>query len=165
MPSIDPTTGKPLSGAQKRARAAAAKAAQYAERAAAKPEPALSAAAAAGPAAPSFEQLAAGSRLSGTHEDFARLPPAPLDDPAAAIAWVNSAALIGLQQVLQDPKLTPPERWGWLERFGRMLGMIRDKASEQALMKAWKAAQTEKAQTQGTVSAGNRSKTPLPRPS
>lgn len=163
MPSIDPTTGKPLSGAQKRARAAAAKAAQYAERAAAKPDPAPSAAAAE-PAAPSFEQLAAGSRLSGTHEDFARLPPAPLDDPAAAIAWVNSAALIGLQQVLQDPKLTPPERWGWLEKFGRMMGMIRDKASEQAALKQWKAAQTTKAQTQGTVNANSRSKTPLPRP-
>lgn len=154
MPAKDPKTGKPLSGAQKRARAAAKSTASYKTRAAktrAAKKPA------AGPAAPAATTASPAS-------DFDRLPPAPIGDPASAIAWVNDAMLIALDQILRDTNLAAPERWGWLEKFGKALGYLKDKSAEQHAIKRALSAQQAQVQAQGTVSAAGRFKTAVSRP-
>lgn len=112
MPQIDPKTGKQLSGAKKRA-------------AAKKRVSAYKAATAATPArAPSASA-------------FASMPPAPLGNPAEAVAWVNDLMLLALDQVIRDPALDGNnlERWRQIKEFGKALGMVRDKASEQHRLK------------------------------
>lgn len=96
--------------------------------------------------------------------DFARLPPPPLGDPATAIAWVNDALLIALSQVLKDPALTNLDRWKWVKDFGQALGMLRDKAAEQASIKKALAGQQATQAAQGTFSAAGRTKKAIPRP-
>lgn len=156
MPARDPKTGKPLSGAQKRARAAAKSTSSYKARAAKKP-------AAKKPAAASAAPAPAASTASPA-SDFDRLPPAPIGDPAGAIAWANDAMLIALDQILRDTNLAAPERWGWLEKFGKALGYLKDKSAEQHAIKRALSAQQAQVQAQGTVSAAGRFKTAVSRP-
>ncbi len=155
MPAKDPKTGKPLSGAQKRARAAAKSTASYKARAAKK-------SAAKKPAAASAAPAPAASTASPASD---RLPPAPIGDPAGAIAWANDAMLIALDQILRDTNLAAPERWGWLEKFGKALGYLKDKSAEQHSIKRALSAQQAQVQAQGTVSAAGRFKTAVSRPS
>lgn len=150
MPSKNPTTGRPLSGAAKRKRAALAQTAAYVARAKKAPAAPQAAQPAPAPASPA--------------SDFDRLPAAPLGQPAQAIAWVNDALLISLDQVLRNQHLAAPERWGWVERFGKALGMVRDKSAEQAEIRKALASQQSAAQARGTVSADGRSKKTISRP-
>lgn len=97
--------------------------------------------------------------------DFSRLPSAPIGDSARSIAWVNDAMLIAFDQVIRDATLTNIERWQWMERLGKALGMLRDKAAEQqTIKKALKETDTEY-QSRGTVSANGRTKKTISRPS
>jgi hypothetical protein len=97
--------------------------------------------------------------------DFSRLPSAPIGDSARSIAWVNDAMLIAFDQVIRDATLTNIERWQWMERLGKALGMLRDKAAEQqTIKKALKEKDTED-QSRGTVSANGRTKKTISRPS
>lgn len=117
MPIKDPATGKPLGGAALRRRKQ-----QLSQGA---PDPA--------PQAP--DPATAGAPPAGPRPslaDFADLPPPPLGDSAAAIAWANDIALIALHQVLREPTLTNPERWRWIKDLLAVVGMVRDKAAEQA---------------------------------
>lgn len=145
MPQLNPKTGRQLSGAAKR-KAAAARTSGYVAR------------------AKKVKAAPAAQAYASPTSAFDRLPPAPLGDPATAIAWVNDALLIALDQALRDPALLPPERWGWIERFGKALGMIRDKSAEQAAIKKSLASQQSAAAAQGTVSAAGRAKTTVSRP-
>jgi hypothetical protein len=144
VPQRNPKTGKQLSGGAKRA-AAKRRADTY------------KAAAAATAAQPAHTPPAAG--------DFAELEPPPLGRPAEAIAWCNDVLLIALYQVLRDPALGNLERWSWIQKFGTALGLIRDKASEQAAIKKALEAQHADRLAQGTVSASGRTKKAVPRPS
>lgn len=114
MPQIDPKTGKQLSGAKKRA--------------AAKKRVSAYKAAAATAATPA---------RAPNSVDFAAMPPAPLGNPAEAVAWVNDLMLLALDQVIRDPALDGNnlERWRQIKEFGKALGMVRDKASEQHRLK------------------------------
>jgi hypothetical protein len=97
--------------------------------------------------------------------EFSRLPSAPIGDSARSIAWVNDAMLIAFDQVIRDATLTNIERWQWMERLGKALGMLRDKAAEQqTIKKALKEKDTED-QSRGTVSANGRTKKTISRPS
>ena len=96
--------------------------------------------------------------------DFSRLPSAPIGDSARSIAWVNDAMLIAFDQVIRDATLTNIERWQWMERLGKALGMLRDKAAEQDKIKKSLKDDSDQAKTQGTVSASGRTKKTIPRP-
>lgn len=73
--------------------------------------------------------------------------------------------LIAFDQVIRDATLTNIERWQWMERLGKALGMLRDKAAEQqTIKKALKETDTED-QSRGTVSANGRTKKTISRPS
>lgn len=166
------TKRKHLSGAAKR-KAARERAAAYATASAESavhppladapvaeqlPSPTAPAEPAPGPAAAA---AAARARAVG---NFSQLEPPPLGAPARAIAWVNDAVLLALDQVLRDPALTNPERWKWIKDMAAVLGMVRDKASEQAEIKRVLAAQQSTEQTHGTEPADGRSKKEVPRP-
>jgi hypothetical protein len=146
-----------LSGAQKRKAAR-----ERAERAAAAESAAVPTAPASTQTPPPAPTAAARSSRAA---DFAQLEPAPLGAPAQAIAWVNDCLLLALDQVLRDPDLKNTERWRWIKEFSAVLGMVRDKASEQAAIK--RALRTHEAteKAQGTVHADGRSKKTVPRPS
>ena len=136
MPQRDPKTGKELSGAAKR---------KITSRRQAR-----------------VEEMGVDPSSVG---DFARLPSAPIGDSARSIAWVNDAMLIAFDQVIRDALLTNIERWQWMERLGKALGMLRDKAAEQqTIKKALKETDTED-QSRGTVSASGRIKKTISRPS
>ena len=96
--------------------------------------------------------------------DFSRLPSAPIGDSARSIAWVNDAMLIAFDQVIRDATLTNIERWQWMERLGKALGMLRDKAAEQDKIKKSLKDDSDQAKTQGTVSASGRTKKTISRP-
>lgn len=117
MPQIDPKTGKQLSGAKKRA-------------AARKRSSAYKAGAAAVAAAPA--SASAPPQIPGS-ADFASMPPAPIGNPAEAVAWVNDLMLLALDQVIRDPALDGNnlERWRQIKEFGKALGMVQAKAAEQ----------------------------------
>lgn len=104
MPSCD-ASGKPLSGATLRRRARQ-KRTQYA---------AALAEAGHGP----------------TAADFAPVVSPPVGKPTETLAWANEVIAIAMSQAMRDPALTNPERWRWIKDFAAVLGMLRDKASEQ----------------------------------
>lgn len=139
MPQRDPKTGKQLSGSAKR-KAAKQKKVSYAKAVATATAP-----------------------VPGS-SDFDKLSPAPLGRSAEAIAWVNDAVLIALEQVLRHPTLPCPERWKWIKDYAAVLGMVRDKAAEQVAIKKALASQQAAHQAQGTVSASGRTKKTVPRP-
>ena len=72
--------------------------------------------------------------------------------------------LIAFEQVLRDGTLTNIERWQWMERLGKALGMLRDKAAEQDKIKKSLKDDSDQAKTQGTVSASGRTKKTISRP-
>lgn len=123
MPQIDPKTGKQLSGAKKRA-AAKKRTGAY--------KAAVAAVAAVAASAPPTDQA-----RTPNSADFAAMPPAPLGNPAEAVAWVNDLMLVALDQVIRDPSLDGNnlERWRQIKEFGKALGMIQAKASEQHRLK------------------------------
>lgn len=137
MPSRDPKTGRPISGAEGRQRRDA-RAAEQAR--------------------------ASAMNLEAAAADFDRLEQAPVGDSARAISWVNDAMLIAFEQVLRDGTLTNIERWQWMERLGKALGMLRDKAAEQDKIKRSLKDDSDQAKTQGTVSASGRTKKTISRP-
>lgn len=119
MPQIDPKTGKQLSGAAKR-KATKKRTTTY--------KTAVAAVAASGPGA--------AQQIPGS-ADFAGLAPAPIGNPAEAVAWVNDLMLVALQQVIRDPSLDGNnlERWRQIKEFGKALGMVQAKAAEQNRLK------------------------------
>lgn len=180
------TTRKYLSGAAKR-KAAKEKAAAYAAATAAaeappaapvadapaappaadvvaQPPAAPPARRAAPPAPDPGAAAATASARARAVADFGQLEPPPLGAPARAIAWVNDAVLLALDQVLRDPALTNPERWRWIKDLSAVLGMVRDKASEQADIKRVLEQQQKAEHAQGTVPADGRLKKEIPRP-
>lgn len=150
MPSKDPVTGKNLGGAALKRRRQAQK----------RPAPAPA------PAAPQAtgEPLPAGPVPDLA--DFAGLEPPPLGDPSAAISWANDVALIALHQVLRDPTLDNVVRWRWIKDLLAVVGMVRDKAAEQARLAklAERSGLTERrGKAQGAKSLGNIQKPPTAR--
>lgn len=109
MPARDKKTGKPLSGAQKRA-AAKTKRAAYAQAAATSPDPVP------------------------TYKDFAVLPDAPVGK-AEGVAYASDAVLLALQQVIRDPALTNVDRWRWIKDLSAVVGMVKDKARDERVLK------------------------------
>lgn len=67
--------------------------------------------------------------------DFATLPPPPVGKSEQAISWVFDALVVALSQVTRDPLLTDRERWQWMERLGKTIGMLSDKAHAQQKIK------------------------------
>lgn len=102
----------------------------------------------------------AGAPLAG----FEDIQPPPLGRPVEAIAWVNDVVLRALYNALCDPTLKGAERYRWIKDFSAVVGMIRDKAAEQAAIKdAMRDASKQEANA-GTVSADGRRKTPVEKP-
>lgn len=139
MPIKDPKTGKPLGGAALK-RLRKAKATTYAAAVASSPTPVPGA------------------------SDFDKLDPAPIGRSAEAIAWVNDAVLIALEQVIRHPTLPCPDRWKWIKDYAAVLGMVRDKVAEQVSIKKALASQNAQQAAQGTVVASGRIKKAVPRP-
>jgi len=67
--------------------------------------------------------------------DFAPLPPPPVGKSEQAILWAFNALVVALSQVTRDPLLTDHERWQWMERLGKTIGMLSDKAQAQQKIK------------------------------
>lgn len=109
MPARDPKTGKALSGAAKRKRAKVNTTA-YAKAAANSPDPVP------------------------TYKDFAILPDAPIGKPEGC-AYASDATLLALQQVIRDPALSNMERWRWIKDLSAVVGMTKDKARDERLLK------------------------------
>jgi hypothetical protein len=65
----------------------------------------------------------------------AMLPPPPVGDPTAAIAYAADCALIALAEVQADEQLTAEQRWGWVDKLTKALGMTYAKASIQHRLK------------------------------
>lgn len=133
MPSVDKKTGKPVGGAAKaRARKAKLKAAQKR-----KPAP--------------------------TTVSFADLPDPPLDDTAALITWGAKSLAVAMRKAQQDVGAFEAERdqWRFVADCAAKLGMIRDKATEQAkLQKAAAAA----GKVSGVKPTGAQSLAAVPKP-
>lgn len=164
MPTKDPKTGRPLSGAAKRALAAARQGAPEPEA----PSPAQRFAerekkrtkATAKPPAATGQELPP-NRPDGA---YGELEPPPLGKPEQAIAWANDVVLVAMDQVVRDVGLKAAERWRWIKDFAAVLGMLRDKSAEQVAIKRILAKQTQDEKSQGTVSADGRSKASIPKP-
>lgn len=75
--------------------------------------------------------------------DFDRLPPPPVGDPVEAIAWANDLVLLNLNQVVRHPGLEPQMRWRYVKELVAVLGLVRDKAHTQALVKKLRKQQQE----------------------
>lgn len=124
MPQINPKTGKQLSGGAKRAAAKQRTTAYKAGVAAA---------------------TAQGVTVPGA-ADFARLGQSPVGNPAEGVAHVNDVLMVALDQVIRHPSIDCLTRWRWIKDFAAVIGMCRDKASEQARIK-------KLAESMGQVSA------------
>lgn len=133
MPSIDPKTGKPVGGAAK-ARARKAKITAQRKR---KPAP--------------------------TTVSFADLPDPPLDDTAALITWGAKSLAVVMRKSMQDLSLFDAERdqLRFIADCAAKLGMIRDKASEQAKLQKAAAAAGKVA---GVKATGAQSLAAVPKP-
>lgn len=75
--------------------------------------------------------------------DFDCLPPPPVGDPVEAIAWANDLVLLNLNQVVRHPGLEPQVRWRHVKELVAVLGLVRDKAHTQALVKKLRKQQQE----------------------
>ena len=121
MPTIDPKTGKRISGAAQRKAVATATAVAIANQA---KRPRV-------------------KKPKSAGLDFDSLPPPPLNDPLGAMGWWNDVLLTCADQILRDPHLTLEARVRFLADFSAKAGMIRDKAAESRAIKTALAA-TEK---------------------
>lgn len=100
----------------------------------------------------------------GIPRAFAELEPPPLKRPAQAIAWANDVVLLALHQVLHDPDLKPADRYRWIKDYAAVIGMLRDKAAEQAAIKESLRAEEKESAAVGTIDARGRGKTPVEKP-
>lgn len=66
---------------------------------------------------------------------FADLPPAPLGDPGAGVAWFNEVLLVCADLVLRDVEMPLEQKIKYLLDCAAKAGLIRDKAAEQAKIK------------------------------
>lgn len=121
MPTIDPKTGKRISGAAQRKAVATATAVAVANQA----------------------KRPRAKKPKSVGLDFDALPLPPLNDPLGAMVWWNDVLLTCADKVLRDPCLTLEARVRFLADFSAKAGMIRDKASEAKAIKTALAA-TEK---------------------
>lgn len=67
--------------------------------------------------------------------DFAPLLPPPVGQSEQAISWAFDVLVVALSQVTRDPLLTDRERWRWMERLGKTIGMLSDKNRAQREIK------------------------------
>lgn len=137
MPSKDPRTGKPVGGAAK-VRARKAKVAAQRARKPAK-----------------------------TTVSFDDVGDPPLDDTAALITWGAKCLAVVMRKAQQDAKAFDADRdqWRFLADCAAKLGMIRDKASEQAKLQraAAAAGKTTGTKPQGAQTLAGVSKPPTAR--
>jgi len=56
----------------------------------------------------------------------------PLDDPTAALVYAQNALLMALHEVLNDPGLTPEQRWRFITDMTAKIGMTHAKALVQS---------------------------------
>ncbi len=108
MPTIDPKTGKRISGAAQRKAVATATAVAVANQA----------------------KRPRAKKPKSAGLDFDALPPPPLNDPLGAMVWWNDVLLTCADKVLRDPHMTLEARVKFLADFSAKAGMIRDKAAE-----------------------------------
>ena len=69
-------------------------------------------------------------RRTETGEPSARelLKPPPIGNPTAAVAYAADCALIALAEVQSDKHLTAEQRWSWVDKLVKSIGMTHSKA-------------------------------------
>ena len=75
--------------------------------------------------------------------DFDCISRPPVGDPVEAIAWANDVVLLSLYQVVRHPGLEPQDRWRYVKELVAVIGLVRDKAHTQALVKKLRKQQQE----------------------
>lgn len=137
MPIKDPQTGKPLSGAALARRKKAKVAAQRVR------------------------------KPAKTSVSFDDVGDPPLDDTAALITWGAKCLAVVMRKAQQDAGAFDADRdqWRFLADCSAKLGMIRDKASEQAKLQraAAAAGKTQSTKPQGAQSLAQVAKPPTAR--
>ena len=79
------------------------------------------------------ERLEAGE--DGGVAEYAKLGPPPLEDPEAAMIWMRKAQLVGLQLLLQDPKLSSREKFRAVKEMSEAVGKTHNRAAMERRVK------------------------------
>lgn len=142
MPTIDPKTGKRISGSAQRKAVATATAVAVANQA----------------------KRPRTKRPKSAGLDFDSLPPPPLNDPLGAMVWWNDVLLTCADKVLRDPCMTLEARVRFLADFSAKAGMIRDKAAESRAIRTALAAKENTAASTGLEKVSGPTPSKIPKP-